>query len=251
MSNKGKAGSQIDLQLLVAHPEVINEEILRLNPEWEGGTIKWFSPISDSNYREFYDNSFNEGRFNKKEPTFWEGIPKPDFNEFWPKGGPHWDGIAVVTQKNGNKSLILVEAKAHKKELSSNCGAKESSRSRIKERLEKTKKEEHLSGEDWMKKFYQFANRLTFLLHLRKSTNNAAFLYILFANDPYWDKKDPTHAEVWKEAVGEEREYFGIEPEYCKNHCIYDVIVDLNETRYLPLKTLIEKRLAQLKNAAK
>lgn len=256
MSSSREKGSLLDIRLAAANPEVINNDILALKDEWKGGSVKWFSPIQSSNYKEFYDNWFYQGRFKEEDPSFWEGLELPldVFNDFWPEGGPNWDGIAVITRRNGEKVLVLIEAKAHKGELSSGkCGAKEPSRKKIKERLELTKAEEHLSGVDWMNNYYQFANRLAFLLHLRKAlkTEQVVFLYLLFANDPCWQKKDRTDNDAWIKAIEKERKFFGIDDKFCQDNGIYDLIVDLNDNRYLLLKKLIEEQLSQLDNAAK
>ncbi|WP_347549067.1 hypothetical protein ABFG93_16295 [Pseudalkalibacillus hwajinpoensis] len=44
---------------------------------------------------------------------------------YWPKKGPQWDGVATVQGKNGEKGLILVEAKAHVHEMRSTIKAKD------------------------------------------------------------------------------------------------------------------------------
>ena len=110
-----------------------------------------------------------------------------------------------------------------------------------------------MSGVDWMNNYYQFANRLAFLLHLRKAlkTEQVVFLYLLFANDPCWQKKDRTDNDAWIKAIEKERKFFGIDDKFCQDNGIYDLIVDLNDNRYLLLKKLIEEQLSQLDNAAK
>jgi len=77
MSNKGKIGSLIDIRLAVAEPEPLNKRICELRPEWKGASIIWYSPIKQTQYKEFVDESFWNGRFGPNESSFWEGFVEP------------------------------------------------------------------------------------------------------------------------------------------------------------------------------
>ena len=62
---------------------------------------EWLSPIQPY-YKEFWDNNFLSR------------LPLSDTQrqimlEFWPKGGPHWDGLAIAQ----DGEILLIEAKAY------------------------------------------------------------------------------------------------------------------------------------------
>lgn len=249
-TNKGKAGSQIDLQLSIAKVQKeLNTKILNLCDRWKDGRIIWYSPIEKTSFKEFWDNSFGEGRLSPKTESFWEGLKRPnDFEDFWPKGGPHWDGIAVVETSTGDKTLLLIEAKAHKSELKSDSQAKEDSLKTIKNRLKVIQRKSGLIADvDWTKRYYQFANRMAFLLFLQERMVKVAFVYILYANDPYWEKKDETTVANWENAIKKEREYFGIKEDFLRCKSIYDCIIDLNTQEFAKLKKAIIENLKCLK----
>ena len=114
------AGSLIDFQIVVENHEVLDSSILALNEDWKEGKINWYSPkkdktspIEDTWCKEFKDKSFWDGKLDKDSNSFWDEMGNPNINRnSWPKGGPSWDGIAVLTDKNGDKILLLFEAKA-------------------------------------------------------------------------------------------------------------------------------------------
>ena len=165
----------------------------------------------------------------------------------WPKGGPSWDGIAVLTDKNGEKILLLFEAKAHKGELSSSCSATDiGSIEVISKHLNETKKSLGLDENvDWMKRYYQFANRLAFHNYLQNKNIKVALICVYFANDPYWNKKKGHKGkEQWKEAIETEKEYFGIDNAFLKKNHIYNLIIDLKSD---PYKDILEKINDKLK----
>ena len=253
MSNKGKAGSQLDLQIAVNtnNGEALSKAILSLNPEWEGGKITWFSPLKETGYKEFFDKSFFNGSFGKKKgvsESFWDGVKMEGTSfetiEKWPKGGPHWDGIAVL-EKNGKNTLLMIEAKAHKGEVYSYCGAKGESRECIKDFLNDILGKKMGKEDYWLKKYYQFANRLAFHFSLKEAKVNVSLIYILFANDPYWCEygdsmqKDFTGESEWKKSLKKQRDYFGFtDDESLKEKNIYELIVDLEKD---PFSAVLEE----------
>lgn len=221
MTNKGKAGSQLDLQIAVNTDDgkALNNAILSLNRQWKGGSIKWYSPVYSSvkkmSYKEFSDKSFLEGRFDNKSESFWDELgkrPKGKVND-WPDGGPRWDGIAVLTRKNKKKTLLLIEAKAHKSELKgSPCMAEAASKENIRCLIDDVKKKHQdvfKQDANWLDTpYYQFSNRLAFLLYLQEEKFDVALIYILFANDPYWENRDKTTINKWIEANREKYNHF-------------------------------------------
>lgn len=254
MSSKGKAGSLIDFRIAVENHEVLDSSILALNKDWEEGKINWYSPqkdktspIEDTWCKEFKDKSFWDGKLDKDSNSFWNEMGNPNINRnSWPKGGPSWDGIAVLTDKNGEKILLLFEAKAHKGELSSSCSATDiGSIEVISKHLNETKKSLGLDENvDWMKRYYQFANRLAFLNDLQKENKiKVALICVYFANDPYWKTKDYTGIEQWTKAIEKETGYFGIKNDLLKKKHIYNLIIDLDSDQYKDIQGKINHKL--------
>lgn len=112
-NNARSLGSKRYLQALVnTDKRYINRLLLKKCPSL--GTWRepiWVSPLFKDNYREYQDNDFlkyiDQVSLRKK------------LREFWPAGGPYWDALARVERKNGERGVILAEAKANIPELSS------------------------------------------------------------------------------------------------------------------------------------
>jgi hypothetical protein len=148
-------------------------------------TLAWVSPIAETRYREFSDGAFLE--------ALGFGHLKPDLAAFWPRGGAVWDGLALA-----EGAPVLVEAKAHVAEFfSSPCAAgAETSRSRIASSLASCRAD--LGGDersDWMRCFYQYANRLAHLWWFHEQGVRAHLLFVNFVGDR--DVKGPESAAVW------------------------------------------------------
>ena len=155
-------------------------------------TLTWVSPLKSERYVEYSDQGFlkavNLAAFSD------------ELADFWPKGGPTWDALAVAEldddpQKHG---VVLVEAKSHLTELcGSGCRAEGASLKQIKEALRLTR--QWLGVADkyeycWLGPFYQTANRWAFLYFLRGIIKVPAWLVnIYFLNDPY----RPTSMKQW------------------------------------------------------
>lgn len=152
--------------------------------------ITWLSPVRADKYAEYFDDSF----LDRLQIT----DPKMPLREFWPAGGPRWDGLA---RTSGGK-VILVEAKAHIAEaidFGSNAGAE--STKLIEASLAAAKRAFRAREEaNWNTPFYQYANRLAHLYYLRALAGvDAYLLFVCFANAP--DVPVPASVEEWRGAV--------------------------------------------------
>lgn len=241
------AGSLIDFQIAVENHEVLDSRILALNKDWKEGKINWYSPIEETSYKEFQDGTFWRGKFDNKSNSFWDEMGNPAIERIvWPKNGPSWDGIAVLTDKNGEKILLLFEAKAHKSELKNHCKAKKPDSIKvISDQLEKTKKYLGLDENvDWMNNYFQFANRLAFHNYLQNKNIKVALICVYFDNDPYWNKKKGHKSkEQWEEAIETEKEYFGIDNAFLESNYIYNLKIDLNSVQYKDILKKINDKL--------
>ena len=98
MASKGLAikGSQRWLQLLVnKFKPIFFSEILREMPHLNLNCldeIKWLSPLEKYDYLEYSDSAFINQLGVKLEHKA--------LVDFWPNGGPVWDGLAKTDKKN-------------------------------------------------------------------------------------------------------------------------------------------------------
>ena len=105
-------GSRKWLQMLVNRcPELLEEQILCKFSSF-ASEIDWRSPLKSDDYAEYYDNDFVD--------KLGVCLNRKPLESFWPKSGPRWDGLGVT---DGGQYL-LVEAKAHVRELRSTISAK-------------------------------------------------------------------------------------------------------------------------------
>jgi hypothetical protein len=172
------AGSQRWLQLLVeTDPGSLGPDL--------GGDLEWLSPRAADDFAEYRDAGFLE-RLGLEHLT-------KALAEFWPRGGPVWDGLA----RSGN-GVYLVEAKSHVQEfLSTPCAATSpASRAKIHEALERTRTALDADARsDWMRCFFQYANRLAHMWWLRENGIDAHLLFVSFVGDSR--QKGPRTSEVW------------------------------------------------------
>ena len=191
-------GSMKWLQLAVNdYPDLLGSQVawhLSPNPM----NIEWFSPIRCDDYAEYSDQRFID--------LLGVELRNCPLVKFWPKrGGPNWDGLA----KTDVSQVLLVEAKAHVRELEGkgSCASSKKSIDRIDSSLKETQK--FLGADmsaDWSKgPHYQYANRLAHLYLLsEKNCIDAYLLMIYFLNDVVmggpsstneWEIKIRTHHE--------------------------------------------------------
>ena len=137
------------------YPNVLNTAISEAFG-WGSVVIDWRSPLEEDDYAEYYDEAFLE-RLGVDELTM-------PLDEFWPKSGPRWDGLA----RTAEGKLILVEAKAHIDEaVDYRSKASLEELRRIKYRLEEAKSAFHATKDAcWHTPLYQMANRLAPLYYL-------------------------------------------------------------------------------------
>lgn len=175
-----------------------------------------------------YDNNKISGDGEYKKREFFEDIPEiftPDImrdfmgDGFGKKLNQNWDGIFWV-----GKTVYLVEAKAHVKEIISDCGSDNSkSIKAIDLCFEETRKWFGISSDnDWKKSYYQMSNRIAFLKLLHSHGVDAKLVDIYFVNGYEKKVKDPDSGkyyiyqnknatiEDWNCAIEKEELYLGI-----------------------------------------
>lgn len=182
---------------------------------WHDALIDWRSPRQDDDFAEYYDQAFLD-RLGVSELTM-------PLDEFWPKSGPRWDGLALTIDGR----LILVEAKAHIDEaVDYRSKASPDALRRIEERLNEAKAAFHASKDAcWHVPFYQMANRLAHLYYLAGIKGKDAYLvFIDFANAP--DVPEPATCQEWQGAVRLAHKCLGLKDSKLARR-VATVIVDL------------------------
>lgn len=174
----GLKGSQKWLQIAVAQaPQAVQPAGLP--------RLEWRSPLGSDDNAEYMDTAFLD-RLGLSHLA-------PALAAFWPVSGPRWDGLA-----RAGDAVVLVEAKAHLREaLSTPCAASSpASRAQIAAALGAAKRGLRADDRsDWMRCFYQYANRLAHLWWLRQAGVDAHLVMIGFLNDA--ESRGPAEAGAW------------------------------------------------------
>ena len=200
------AGSQLQIQLWVNRRSTeLTQAVLTGLPSLASldPRIRWVSPLEGAGFVEYQDRDFLRA----------VGLEHcgPQLSRFWPRGGPFWDALAAVeTARSPDcQGVLLVEAKSHVSEVySGGCKASASSRTRIEEALELTKRWLGApSDADWTGALYQSANRLAHLYFFREVVGVPAWLInAYFVNDPH----SPTSRAEWEAALIEIKAQLGL-----------------------------------------
>jgi hypothetical protein len=145
-----------------------------------------------------------------------------DLQEFWPRRGPHWDGLGRCSSR-----IFLVEAKSHIPELISTLRAEDpESIRRIKKGLDQTKRGHGSKSDfDWSRTFYQYANRLAYASFLRKKDVDAYFASVYFLND--LEMRGPKTIDEWKGALRLLHRCLGLK-EHMLSKLVIELFIDVN-----------------------
>jgi hypothetical protein len=216
---KGKATgkSRLWLQALVNdRPDLIDPILLPLLGAPADATLEWLSPLASDEYAEYSDAEFI-ARLGCEV--------KVPLAEFWPKGGPEWDGLA----RTSDGRLLVVEAKAHIPEVvSSPTGATQPALALIRQSLDATKAFLRSGAScEWTTTFYQYTNRLAHLYFLRELNGLQAFLVsIYFTHSP--DVPDAPSEAEWLGALKLLHAYVGVGRNRLSPYTL-DVFVDARQ----------------------
>ena len=221
-----RKGSQRWLQVAVGEVrEALNTRIREAMKLPDGIEIRWLSPIRETNYWEYQDEPFLK-LLNLE-------LHKRSLNEFWPRSGARWDGLAVTS----DGKYILVEAKGHISELLSGpCKATGNSLKRIERALDETRNAiAPKTSSSWTSIFYQYTNRLAHLYLLRELNGiDAHLVYVYFTNA--YDVAGPATREEWNGAIKLMLAFLGLTRHKLSKY-VHKVFVDVNE---LPPATRIQ-----------
>ena len=219
-------GSEFQLLRFLGHHRNLLEEAIRKAIGDSDGSFYWFDfDFADrekiiSGDNEMCGLSFLE-KINPKISQICQEIKKsyPWNFDRW----QYWDAVFML-----NDVIYFVEAKAHKEELKSgNKRHGGTSRNAI---LDFMKSQFKCANEDWLKDYYQFANRLS-IVSLLNNKGITCKLVNLYFVDGYYDRergiiKDTTE-DSFREEIKQELEKLGLNKQE-KNKYVIDVFIDAN-----------------------
>jgi hypothetical protein len=199
-------------------------------------------PLSDAglNCHEWFYNQKIDGKASRDcEYTGIDFLPDDikksldaNWKKYWPQTGApqHWDAI-IHLYEEADPALpdkwIIVEAKAHLRELVSSSGAEnQNSIEMIDNAFEATRERFNIhTDNNWREQYYQSANRLAFVNFMLDNNIKCSLLNIYFINGwPNDPSKNVTDEASWRRKIEDEYSYLGITDE-AKKH-IQEVFID-------------------------
>lgn len=205
------------LRYLARYRDHLDVAILRRTG---GRSIRWF-PVKSSPH---------------KPDAEWRGIQflpenvrariAPAWKAWWPqsRNAHSWDAIGQLD----DGAWLLVEAKAYPAEAHSACKAQAPrSLAKIAAALQDTKRFLGAREEaDWMRKYYQTANRLAFLTFLTKESIRAHLVFLNFVGDARrpGDGRPRTPKE-WQPALRAQRVHLGLAEKHPLSDRVHQVFL--------------------------
>lgn len=202
------------LRWMGRHREKFNEEVRKVI-DVKGEKIEWLDfKFESKNFipdRELKGLEFLERDKRKDEVS--RAFKDKNGDHSWPQTGQvmNWDAVGRI-----GDTYILCEAKAHVEEVEKVHKVEESEsvaqRLRAFEFAQNKKRiNASVKAEDWLRNYYQMANRLYVLALLHEHHVNAYLLNIYFCGDCHRDWDCPETDRQWREKViKEEMEKLGI-----------------------------------------
>lgn len=199
------------LRYLGYHRECLQNSIL----ESTGGSqIQWL---------DFGFSTVNQPLHQDQE---WQGIDfihepeiRKKWNGFWPQTGnpPNWDAVGKLIGETGEEWL-LVEAKAHLKEMNSSCAATHPKSIEMINKAILVSQDSFTASKapitKWLSPHYQFCNRLAVLHFLmRECTPSipARLVFIYFYGDKNGNQECPQIAEAWDSDIQKMYDTIGLD----------------------------------------
>lgn len=154
---------------------------------------------------------------------------------FWPQSGnvQNWDGIGWLynlDEHDNSPELILLEAKAHLDELKSDCKAEvggKGYRTIVNAMRQVQNALGIFNSGDWLKNYYQYANRIAALWFLNENGIPARFASVYFIGDDHKGKDCPQNKSEWDIALRKQDQYLGIDREHPLKDRIHKVFLSV------------------------
>ena len=219
-------GSEFQLMRFLGHHRNVLEETIRNTIGISHGNFYWFDfDFADrektiSGDSEMCGISFLE----KVNPNISHICQEIKLSYSWNfDKWQYWDAVFML-----NDVIYFVEAKAHKEELKS--GNKRHGGTNSDAILDFMKSQFKCADENWLKDYYQFANRLSTVSLLNNKGITCKLVNLYFV-DGYYDRehgiiKDTTE-DSFREEIKQELKKLGLD-EQEKNKFVLDVFIDAN-----------------------
>ena len=144
----------------------------------------------------------------------------------WRHSGRAADRSGTAWGFDTEGSLYLVEAKAHRAELTSTCQASPGSRALIDRSLASAKAAFGARPDaQWACGYYQYANRLAHLHFLRSRGVPAKLVFLYFTNDA--DMAGPATADEWRSGTAGVAKQLGLDSPRLEG--MFNVYVDCRQ----------------------
>jgi hypothetical protein len=213
------------LRLLGRHRNSFDLKILSAL-DYQDKKIEWLDFKYDSKQfipdREYVGIEFLENSSNYLDL-------KKSWSKYWPSSNraQNWDAICKI-----DGEWILIEAKARKKEMKSDCTATEDSKAFISKRFDIIKNKYGINSQnDWILNYYQKANRILFLDYLADNNIKAKLLFVYFVNGFNKDREQlgVTSNSEWCDLIKKQDDYLGISDNKVLNDKITNLIIDIDK----------------------
>jgi len=156
------------------------------------------------------------------------------FDEFWPHGSDqNWDAVGWATV-GGQRELLIVEAKGHIGEIKKRKKEPKRGGQTIADAFQKTREKLECQADpmNWLKGYYQHANRLATLYFLNcydpENAIPARLLFIYFCGDTYKGKKCPKNPAGWNGVLTDVKAELGLGGEGELEGRVHDVFLPVN-----------------------
>jgi hypothetical protein len=162
-------------------------------------------------------------------------VLQKEWERFWPVGrGIHnWDSVGWVSSDE-IRELLLIEAKAHIEETKTSCQAKDpESIKKIKKAFEIVKNALGVPIEiDWMKDYYQVANRIAALHFLHQQKISSHLLFINFVGDLCGaGRSSPRSEREWQQVLDVQDRAIGLPKGHLLENWIHKLFLKIDSER--------------------
>lgn len=211
-SGRETKGSRKAIQDFVNdHKDVLNALLQNASDSLAAASsegIKWLSPLKEEDYLEYRDDFLRPFGLSEREN---------ELREHWPPRGPQWDALASMTNKNRERSCLLVEAKSYLEEIieEEKSRAEDDRLDLIKETMQEAKNFYGVPDDyDWVNRYYQLCNRLAFLYLMNEKLGIPTYLALVcFLNDKTRlgdNRTVPSTENEWREHLASVCEKIGL-----------------------------------------
>lgn len=218
-------GSEFQLMRFLGHHRNLLEETIRKTIGINDGSFYWFDfDFADREQMISGDSEMCGLSFLKKKipeiSCVCDKVKEYAWNfDRW----QYWDAVFLLKGE-----IYFVEAKAHKDEIKS--GNKKHGGSHSQEIFEFMKSQYEYATEEWLKDYYQFANRLSTVSLLNSNGISCKLVNIYFV-DGYYDREHSinkdTSEDSFREEIDKELKTLGLD-EKEKDKYVIDVFIDAN-----------------------